>query len=153
MAFLLFALWVIFNGKLNLEIALFGLLFSILLTLFCIFYMDYDIEGELRIFVKGGLILKLIAVLFIEIAKSNRQVIYWVFSDKYRMEPAIVSFAVDLKKSWSKVILSNFITLTPGTITVLLEDNILTVHCLDKILADDLKESQFIRILKKLEEE
>lgn len=153
MVVLLFLLWVVFNGKLNIEITLFGLVFSVLLTLFCVKYMDYNIKDEIRMIKKTGLIFKLILVLIFEIAKSNSQVFYWVFSDKYRMEPAIVTFNVDLKKSWSKVILSNFITLTPGTITVLLEDNMLSVHCLDKTLAEGIEDSAFIKILRKLEEE
>lgn len=153
MVLLLFVIWIILNGKFTLEIALFGIVFSVLLTLFSIKYMDYNIKNEFKMIKKTGLFLKLLAVLFIEIAKSNKQVIYWVFSDRYRMEPALVSFSVDLKKSWSKVILSNFITLTPGTITVLLEDNILSVHCLDKSLAEGIESSSFVKILKELEED
>ena len=153
MVVLLFLLWVIFNGKLNIEIALFGIVFSLLLTFFSVKFMDYNIKNELRMLKKSALIFKLILVLILEIAKSNSQVFYWVFSDKYRMEPAIVTFNVNLKTTWSKVILSNFITLTPGTITVLLEDNMLSVHCLDKTLAEGIEDSVFIKILSKLEEE
>ena len=69
------------------------------------------------------------------------------------MEPALVSFSVDLKKNWTKVILANFITLTPGTITALLEDNVFTVHCLDKDLANGIETCAFVTILKRLEEE
>lgn len=102
---------------------------------------------------KIGLFMKLFFVLVVEIAKANEQLIYWIFSDKYRMEPALVKFKVDLKKDWSKAILADFITLTPGTITALLEDDVFTVHCLDKELAEGIENCLFVTILKELEAE
>lgn len=151
--FIFLIAWYIFNGKITLEITLFGSAFSILLTWFCTCFMDYDIKGELRALKKIGLFIKLMGVLVLEIAKANEQLIYWIFSDKYRMEPALVSFRVDLKKDWTKTLLANFITLTPGTITALLEDNVYTVHCLDKDLAEGIEECAFVKLLKRLEEE
>lgn len=153
MFFLYFFAWLIFNGRVTLEIALFGAFFSFLLTWFCVRFMDYDLRSELRGIKKIGLFIELLFVLILEIAKANEQLIYWIFSDKYRMEPALVSFSVDLKKNWTKVVLANFITLTPGTITALLEDNVLTVHCLDKDLANGIENCAFVTILKRLEEE
>lgn len=153
MAVLLFIAWIIFNGKMTLEISIFGVIFSVLITLFCVRFMDYDIKGELKMVKKTGLFIKLFFVLVLEIAKSNEQLLYWIFSDKYRMEPVLVSFYVDLKQEWTRAILANFITLTPGTITAFLEDDIFTVHCLDKELAEGIENCAFVEVLKKLEEE
>lgn len=153
MIVLFFIAWIIFNGNLTLEIAGFGVLFSFLLTFFCVKVMDYKIQKEWIMIKKIGLFIELFVVLIIEIAKSNEQLIYWIFSDKYRMEPALVKFKVDLKKEWTKAILADFITLTPGTITALLENDELTVHCLDKELAEGIENCSFVTVLKKLEEE
>lgn len=153
MAVLLFLAWLIFNGQVTLEIAIFGVIFSVLITMFCVRFMDYDIKGELKMVKKIGLFAKLFIVLVLEIAKSNEQLLYWIFSDKYRMEPVLVSFSVRLKKDWTRAILANFITLTPGTITAFLEDDIYTVHCLDKELAEGIEDCAFVEILEKLEEE
>ena len=151
MAVLLFIAWIIFNGQITLEITIFGVIFSLLITLFCVKYMDYDLKGELKMIKKLGLFIKLFIVLVLEIAKSNEQLLYWIFSDKYRMEPVLVTFNVDLKKDWTRALLANFITLTPGTITAFLEDDIYTVHCLDKELAEGIEDCSFVHILKELE--
>ena len=153
MFILFFVAWIIFNGNLTFEIAGFGILFSLLLTVFCVKVMGYKLSKEWMMLKKIGVFIELLVVLIIEIAKSNEQLIYWIFSDKYRMEPALVKFKVDLKKEWTKALLADFITLTPGTITALLENDELTVHCLDKDLADGIENCSFVRVLKKLEEE
>ena len=67
------------------------------------------------------------------------------------MEPVIVRFRVDLETELARVILANSITLTPGTITVLLEGNEYTVHCLDKCLAEGMEDSSFVKMLQKIE--
>ena len=153
MAVLLFIIWIIFNGKITLEISLFGIVFSVLITWFMVKFMDYNLKGELKMIKKLGLFIKLFAVLVLEIAKSNEQLLYWIFSDKYRMEPVLVSFSVHLKKEWTRALLANFITLTPGTITAFLEDDIFTVHCLDIELAEGIEDCAFVKILSQLEEE
>ena len=51
----------------------------------------------------------------------------------------------------SKEALANAITLTPGTITVLLEDNSYTVHCLDESLAEGMNESVFLKRIEEIE--
>lgn len=153
MFFVFFFAWIIFNGKFTLELALFGVFFSVVLTWFMVKYLDYQIQNEIKIIKKIPLFLQLLAVLVLEVAKANEQLLYWIFSDKYRMEPAMVVFTVDLKKSWTKALLANFITLTPGTITEALEDNVFSVHCLDRDLAEGIEDCAFVRILKRLEEE
>ena len=45
---------------------------------------------------------------------------------------AILKFRVDLPSSHAKMILGNSITLTPGTLTVDIEDDLFTVHALDE---------------------
>mgnify|MGYP002513500138 CR=1 FL=1 len=47
--------------------------------------------------------------------------------------------------------LANAITLTPGTITVLLEDDVYTVHCLDESLAEGMNESVFVKMIEEIE--
>ncbi len=153
MAVLLFIVWIIFNGKITLEIACFGVVFSLLITWFMVHFMDYNLKGELKMVKKLGLFAKLFVILVLEIAKSNEQLLYWIFSDKYRMEPVLVSFSVSLKQEWTRALFANFITLTPGTITAFLEDDIFTVHCLDKELAEGIEDCAFVKILHKLEEE
>ena len=72
-------------------------------------------------------------------------------SSRYEIEPAVVRFKADLQSNFARILLANSITLTPGTITVLLEGNEYVVHCLDKELAAELDRSVFVTLLKKLE--
>jgi multicomponent Na+:H+ antiporter subunit E len=77
---------------------------------------------------------------------------YLILSSKVEVEPKIVYFKTNLKKEVSKVVLANSITLTPGTITVTLEEDEYCVHCLDKELAEGIDSSIFVSLLTKLEE-
>ncbi len=54
------------------------------------------------------------------------------------IDPHIVRFKTKLKKDLSLMTFGNSITLTPGTITVLIEDGDFYVHAIDKKVADDL---------------
>ena len=83
-----------------------------------------------------------------EIAKANLITLKRVYSRR-EVEPAIVTFRTPLAHEWTRVLLANSITLTPGTITLLLKDEKLTVHCLDKSDADGLEGSDMeVRIAK-----
>jgi multicomponent Na+:H+ antiporter subunit E len=64
-----------------------------------------------------------------------------------------VYFDADLKSELAKVMLANSITLTPGTITVSVEDNHYCVHCLDRELGAGIENSVFVELLEKIEEE
>ena len=70
MFILFFIAWIIFNGNLTVEIAGFGVLFSFLLTLFCVKVLDYKIHKEWVMLKKIGLFIELFGVLIFEIAKS-----------------------------------------------------------------------------------
>ena len=86
-----------------------------------------------------------------EIIKANFAVIRMIMSSRYEIEPAIVRFKTDLRTTPARITLANSITLTPGTITVLLEDDEYVVHCLDKSLAEGIESSIFVDLLKKME--
>lgn len=65
-----------------------------------------------------------------QIVVASLQVAYVVLSPKMPIDPAIVRFRTKLPNTTSRVILGNSITLTPGTITLQIEDNDFTVHAL-----------------------
>lgn len=152
MFLLFFAVWVILNGKVTLEICLFGLGISAALFYFICRYMDYSIRSEMLLFRLIPLFFQYFWVLVKEIVKANVAVFKLIMSPELQPEPAIVYFDTDLKTGLAKVLLANSITLTPGTITVSVEDNRFCVHCLDKELAGGLEDSTFVELLKKIEE-
>lgn len=152
MGIIFFLLWIIFNGKVTIEIVLFGVVISAVMYAFICRFMDYSIKKDIGAVKKIFLGLQYILVLIWEILKANIHVIRFILSSKYEIEPVLIRFKTDLKTDGARAVLANSITLTPGTITVSLEKNEYVVHCLDKDLAEGVEESVFVKLLRKLEE-
>lgn len=153
MFFLFFFVWIILNGRITVEIVIFGLILSAVLFYFICRFMDYSMKKELMLFHLIPLFFQYFYVLIQEIVKANLCVLNIIISPEIQPEPALVYFGTDLQSELSKVILANSITLTPGTITVSLEDNRFCVHCLDRELAEGMENSVFVELLKKMEAE
>lgn len=152
MFILLFVLWILFNGKITLEICLFGLGISAAVYWFVVKMLDYDPKAELRALKKTGRVLHFLAVLFRDIFKASFHVIRVIWSPKRKVDPKLVFFYTDLSTDAGRVALANAITLTPGTITVQCEHELFCVHALDTASQEDIDESQFMHLLKKVEE-
>ena len=152
MFLLYFLLWVIFNGNFTLEIAVFGVVIAAAVFAFTCKFADYSIEKEKMLFRNFFRIIRYVVVLVIEIVKANFAVVHLILSEEEEVEPALVTFQADLKTAAGRSALANAITLTPGTITVQLEDNVYTVHCLDESLAEGLAENEFAEYIRRLEE-
>ena len=151
MFIIFFLLWSVFNERLTLEIALLGLGISAVLYLFIVKFMDYSPKKEWAAVKKIPKALKYGLTLLSEIVKANVGVMHFILSPRYEVEPQLVYFKTKLKKDVERVVLANSITLTPGTITVSMEDNLICVHCLDKSLADGLEDSDFEKQLMEME--
>lgn len=151
MFLLYFILWVVFNGNFTLEIAIFGVIIAAAMFAFTCRFMDYSIDKEKRLFKNIFPMFRYVIVLIIEIVKANFAVIHLILSEEEEVEPLLVSFKSDLSESAYRSALANAITLTPGTITVLLENNVYTVHCLDETFAEGINKSVFADMLAKME--
>ena len=148
----LLILWIIFNGKLTLEIFLFGVVLSAVLYLFACKFLNFSPSKDMMLVKEAGLIIWYIFNLLWEIILANIATLKFVFTSKYEKEPVLVEFTMDFKYELSRVLLANSITMTPGTITVSLKDNTYIVHCLDKEMAIGLNDSSFVHILDRMEE-
>lgn len=151
MFLIFFLIWIIFNGQLTLEIALFGVAISGAVYWFICRFLDYKPANDLILCKRFFLVLHYVFVLLIEILKANGAVFRMIYSEKYCFEPAVVHFKTTLHTTFARVLLANSITLTPGTITVSLMDDEYVVHCLDKELAKGIDSSVFIRLLERIE--
>ncbi|NLL79729.1 MAG: Na+/H+ antiporter subunit E [Clostridiales bacterium] len=151
MYIIFFLLWIILNGRITLEIVLFGVVISALMYAFVCKFMDYSPKRDWIVFKKTGYILQYIGILIVEIVKANMSVVKLILSSKYEPEPVIIRFKTDLKTKTAKVVLANSITLTPGTITASLEEDEFIVHCLDKAFAEGMDSSIFVKLLKRME--
>lgn len=131
MFFLLFGFWVLLNGSWTLEIALIGLVVSAALYAFIVKFMGYSPKKEWAIVRRLpriiGYFLYLVKVVFL----SAWATIKLVWSPKLVVEPEITSFHTHVRTLPGKVVLANSITMTPGTITVDMHDDLFLIHCLD----------------------
>ena len=143
MFLILFLLWVVFNGKLNLEIALFGVVLSGAVYAFCCAFLGYSPKKDLAAVKRIPKVLKYLWLLVCEIAKSNLALIRIVYSKKAKeVKPQLVTFHTPLKGA-AKSVLADCITVTPCTITVHSEGDTLTVHALDESFADGIEDTAF----------
>lgn len=153
MLVLFFLVWVIFNGRLTVEIAVFGIAVACAMFAFVCRFMDYSFQKEFRFYKKIPAFAQYLYCLVKEIIAANLTVCRMILTRKERMEPVLVRVHTDLKTETARVILANSITLTPGTITVSMTGQELLVHCLDKTLSEGMEDSVFVKLLQKIEED
>ncbi len=86
--------------------------------------------------------------LVIEVVKANIHVFKLALSPNVRdrIEPSIVTFKTVLKTDLAKFVLANSITLTPGTVTIKIEDGVFVVHAIDTSAAEGLQEQMERRV-------
>ena len=152
MYLLLLCIWIILNGQITLEILAFGVPICAVLYLFLCKFMDYSFQKDKQIMSRFFGIIRYAYVLVMEIIKANLAVIHLIISGRDEIEPALVSFRTDLNTRTARAFLANAITLTPGTITVTLEENEYVVHCLDQELAYGMDDTVFTELLADLEQ-
>ena len=145
-----FLLWVVFNGKLNVEIAIFGVILSAAVYLFSCKFLNYSLEKDKKLFRLIPLAIQYLWLLICEIVKSNLALIRVVYSRKMDVKPQLVTFTTPLKGAY-KSILADCITVTPGTISVLSEGDKLTVHALDKSMAEGIEDTDFQKQLLEMQ--
>lgn len=151
MLLLFFLVWIIFNGAITTEICIFGVVVAFLMFGFVCKFMDYSWRKEKLLIQRSGYFLLYLGNLLIEIVRANVSVCHFVLSDRDEIHPVMVSFRTTLKSSLARVILTNSITLTPGTITVSLQGDEVIVHCLDRSLAEGMEDSSFVKMLEHME--
>ena len=145
-------MWVIFNGRVTLEICLLGLVIAGALLAFSCRFMEYSLARERKVYRSIFLFPRYCRLLVTEIVKANVSAMRMILTQREEIEPALVSFCTDLKSQAGKALLANTITLTPGTITVTLEESEYMVHCLDESMAEGIQESAFVAYIRKFEE-
>ena len=148
-----FILWIIFNGQFTVEIALFGVAISAAVYAFTCLFMDFSIQKDIQLIKRIGYFLEYVGVLIWEIIKANIVMAKMiVIKQEYELSPVIFSVHTNLKSKTCRVLLANAITLTPGTISIAVEEDELIVHAVDKsLLIEDDGSFVFERLLLKLE--
>ncbi|MBQ8052876.1 MAG: Na+/H+ antiporter subunit E [Lachnospiraceae bacterium] len=150
MAILLFLLWIIWNGKVNAEILLFGVALTVLVLVFAIKVLGYSLKSERRFWRNFPLFLCYVFVLVREIFAAAWAVARVAYSPGGKPEPVIVEFHSGLPTDFQNALLANSITLTPGTFTLVQEGDRFVVHCLRREYAEGIEDSAFVRLIGKV---
>ena len=79
-----------------------------------------------------------------EMTKANFDVAYRVLHPKMPIKPGIVKIRTKIRSDMGRVFLANSITLTPGTFTVDLKDDVMYIHCIYVRHTDIEKASEWI---------
>ena len=150
MPLLLFILWIILNGRITLEIILFGIAVSALVLLFSMRVLGWRPSTDAAIITNAAVLALYFLNLIWEIIKASASVMDLLISRGRQPDPVIVEFDSEFTSSFVNVLLANSITLTPGTYTVFHKKNHFAVHCLIPEFAEGIEDSSFVRILRKL---
>ncbi len=133
------------------EVALLGLAVVAAIGALAYVLFGYTPRREWRIDKKIPLFVCYVFVLLWEILKANWAVLGFIVNERRTIEPTLVRFTTSLKTRFGRFMLANSITLTPGTITVKMDGNRLTVHCLKRSMLDTSSDSVFERWISRLE--
>ncbi len=151
MFLLLLLLWIVFNGRITVEIVIFGILIALAVSLFASRFLGYSFKREFAILKCLPDFLLYLLILVFEIIKANFVLVGMIFKGSKALSPAICHFHTKLRSNIARTILADSITLTPGTITVSMRDDEFYVHCLDRSLANGITTSVFVRRLERME--
>jgi len=123
--------WVLLSGKLDPFHLTLGVISAALVawTSTDLLFRERQRRGRLA---EAGRFFRYIPWILKEIIKSTLQVTVLALHPKMaeKIGPHLVRFRTSLRSNVAKVTLANSITLTPGTITVRVEDDLFLVHAL-----------------------
>ncbi|WP_373892879.1 Na+/H+ antiporter subunit E [Virgibacillus natechei] len=109
-----------------------------LLGILLLFLLRRFIPGNfyLRHFYK---IIRLILIFTRELILSNVEMIKYIYAPNPDVEPGIFELPLDVQSNWEITLLANFISLTPGTLTIAVSEDSakLYIHAMNIENVDD----------------
>ncbi len=149
---IMFGFWILLSGKFDLFHLTLGVISSALVSFLSADLFMYDPKSKNRL-ATGLRFLFYIPWLLYQILLSTLHVTFLALHPKMKdqIDPTIVTFKTTLKTDIAKVALANSITLTPGTITIRIEDQIFYVHAISRKAAAGLPGEMEERLAKVFE--
>ena len=138
---LLLVTWVAFSGKFDAFHLGLGVLSSLLVTVISQDLLYHDRGKGIRTrLIEAWRFVRYLPWLIWEVVLANVHVLKLAMTQagQAEMSPRVVTFETILKTDFAKFILANSITLTPGTITMLIRGDVFHVHTMSQYLEDDL---------------
>jgi len=151
-AVVLFAFWIAITGTLDpVELAV-GATLSIALGTWATRFLWVSDAPVLTLRQTGrflfylGYLIKSIVIAAIGVAEV-------VLESHMPIEPVVVTHRTSFTRLVSRVAFANSITLTPGTLTVDMDENTFLIHCLHERFADDIASGELERRISRVFEE
>lgn len=126
----MFGGWLLFSGTIHPRSLVLGLIASAAVAMgtYHLFF-DSNEAGRRILFPRPDVFALFILVIIYKMYVASFRVLYLLA--RQRINPRVVHFRTRLKSDLARMMLSNAITMTPGTITLNLDDDHLIVHWLD----------------------
>lgn len=148
---LYFILWFILISRFDIEGFVIGIIISV-----CIYLFNKPIiktKFNLKVsFYKLVMFFKYISILVKEIFIAGIDVAKIVLSVKPNISPCIITYKTRVKSRFYRLILCSSITLTPGTLTIDIDRDVIKVHCLTKENAAHIDDNIFEELLIRIED-
>ena len=160
--FLLLGVWLLLSGHYDfthISMGVFSCILVVLLHLRLRRYYFYEgeiseakekLKGTAPVRLRFQRVLFYIPWLIWQIVVASLQVAEAVLNPKMPIDPALLVFKTKLPGTSAKVILGNSITLTPGTISMSVDGNIIKVHALTQEGAAELQAGEMNRRINSL---
>lgn len=140
----LFIFWLLISGEINAKFIIIGILTSFIVSWVCMpLLLIYNTKGTRRYFALAVPPVRFfIYMLWLlkELTLSNIDVARTAWKKEMPLEPEIIKFRIDLDNPIAVTLLSNSITLTPGTTNLnITSDNVYSVHALTVTAAEGIR--------------
>ena len=145
------AVWLLWSGHYNTLLISFGVGSSILVALIARRMQLTDAEGHPVHLLLG--LATYVPWLIWAIVKSNIDIAMRILNPRLPISPRMIKVKAGQKTDLGRVIYANSITLTPGTVTVDVEGDEMTVHALTSGTAADLETGDMDRRVTRMEGE
>lgn len=146
--------WVLFTWSVEPRFLLIGLAFSFVVSLLTYsLFIEQEEAARRSLIPRVHMLVIYGAVLIFQMYVASFRVLWNIL--RGRINPGVVHFRTRLSSDIARVALTNSITLTPGTITLDLDDDHLIVHWLDQRTthskyAGELVKGAYERLLKRI---
>lgn len=137
------ALWLLLSGHLELMFLVFGAISVALAVAFAQRMDAIDREGHPIHFGRAAFLYW--PWLFWEIVKSSIDVARLILNPRLPISPNVVRLATSQMSEVGRVVYANSITLTPGTVTIGIENGTFEVHAITRGMAESLMEGEMDR--------
>ena len=149
-ALIMFVFWIFLSGEFS-----FILLFSGIISSLLVSYISHDLligNGDMKLgFIRTIRFIRFLPWLLWQIVLANIDLALRTLHPKMPINPILINIKNNLKSDLGMVILANSITLTPGTVTIDVNENEFLVHVISEKAAQSLISGEMQARVKKIE--